>query len=79
MVDKNITVNFASNLGRTAWWGINKAYGVGPITYRGSATDLYSKGKVLNTRDVFGVVQNAFNKSLLPKDPNAIYLVLSSR
>jgi hypothetical protein len=33
----------------------------------------------LTTNSVANVVVNAFNKALLPKDPNGIYLVLSSR
>ena len=30
---KNIIQNFVTNLGSTAWWGINKAYGVGTVAF----------------------------------------------
>ena len=79
---KNIIVNFVRNIGSTPWWRINYAYGgVGPLAYGGSADDAnYSRGKYFaNELAVWGVVQNAFNRNLLPKNPNGIYLVLSSR
>ena len=75
---KNIIQNFVTNLGSTAWWGINKAYGVGTVTFgKGADDSTYSQGK--NLTNVWNVVQNAFNKALLPKDTNGIYVVVSSR
>jgi hypothetical protein len=74
---KNIVQNFVANVGATPYWAINKAYGAGTLTFKKSITDAYSQGKTLN--DPWSVVQNAFNKALLPQDTNGIYLVLSSR
>ena len=74
---KNIIQNFVANVGATPYWAINKAYGAGALTFKKSITDAYSQGKTLN--DPWTVVQNAFNKKLLPQDTNGIYLVLSSR
>jgi hypothetical protein len=48
--------------------------------YRKAISDTaYSQGKSLTSQTVWNVVQNAFNNGSLPADPNAIYLVLSSR
>jgi hypothetical protein len=75
---KSIIQNFVTNLGATTFWAINKPYGVGTIAFKGAIDDAtYSQGK--NLTNPWNVVQNAFNKALLPKDTNAIYLVLSSR
>jgi hypothetical protein len=75
---KNIVQNFVTNVGATAWWAINKPYGVGKLTFKSAISDsTYSQGK--NLTEPWYVVQNAFNKALLPKDTNGIYLVLSSR
>jgi Phosphate-induced protein 1 conserved region len=75
---KTIIQNFVSNLGGTPFWAINNAYGVGNIVYKGDIDDSgYSQGTNLTTP--WNVVQNAFDKALLPQDTNAIYLVLSSR
>jgi len=51
------------------------------FVYRKAYSDTtYSQGKSLaNIQIVWNIVQNAFNKKGLPADPNAIYLVLSSR
>ena len=79
---KNIVRTFVRNIGATAWWRINNAYsGVGALTYGKDVDDAaYSQGKTFASDfAVWNVVQNAFNKNLLPKDTNGIYLVLSSR
>jgi hypothetical protein len=76
--EKNIIQTFVSTLGSTAWWGINKAYGVGTLTFKTGIDDAtYSQGK--NLTKPWTVVQNAFDNKLLPEDTNGIYLVLSSR
>jgi hypothetical protein len=49
------------------------------LVFKKASVDAYSQGKTLTTNSVANVVVNAFNKALLPKDPNGIYLVLSSR
>jgi len=69
------------NIGSTAWWRINNAYGgVGPLTYGGAASDAYSQGRTFaNDNAIWNVVQNAINRRLLPQNTNGIYLVLSSR
>jgi hypothetical protein len=73
-----IIQTFLSGLGSTAYWAINKAYGgVGALVYKGFILDNYSQGKSLEAP--WNVIQNAFNKKLLPQNTNAIYLVLSSR
>ena len=75
---KMIIQNFVMNLGETPYWAINKAYGVGKLVFRGDIDDPdYSQGK--NLTNPWNVVQNIFDKELLPKDQDAIYLVLSSR
>ena len=78
---KNIILNFVQNVGRTAWWRINNAYsGVGPLCFGRAVNDAYSQGKNLaDETAVWQVVQNAFNKNVLPKDTNGVYLVISSR
>jgi hypothetical protein len=76
---KNIILNFVSNVGATPYWAINNGYLVGNLVYKGSANDAYSQGTSLPQSSVLNVVVNAFNRGLLPRDPNGIYLVLSSR
>ena len=72
--------NFVKNIGVTAWWGINKAYGVGTITYKGEASDsCYSQGKNLTIGTIWAAVAAAIKGAELSDDTNGIYLVLSSR
>ena len=67
-----------SGLGSTPWWGINKAYGVGPIVYKGSYADAnYTLGTTLNVP--WALVNNVLYNGRLPADVNAIYMILSSR
>jgi len=68
-----------TNVGATAWWAINRPYGVDNLVYKGAISDNYSQGKTLTTSSIWAVVSNAVIKGLLPKDTNAIYMVLSSR
>ena len=73
-----IIENFITNIGSTPWWAINHGYGgVGPLVYKSSIVDSYSQGTQLD--NPWSVVQNGFDNNLLPQDPNAIYIVLSTR
>lgn len=76
---KSIVQNFLVNIGVTPWWAINKGYGVNNLVYKSSINDNYSQGTVLTLGSIWNVVTRALNLNLLPKDPNGVYLVLSSR
>lgn len=76
---KALIKSFIVALGRSAWWAINKDYGVRSLTYKNASSDNYSQGKDLTVQSVWSIVANAINKRLLPVDTNGIYLVLSSR
>jgi hypothetical protein len=73
-------LNFVKNIGSTAWWAINKNYGVGNIAYKAAIDDTtYSQGKNLTLNSTMYIVYLAMTKGLLPKDTNSIYTVISSR
>jgi len=76
---KTLMQNFVTGLGSTAWWGINKPYGVGNLTFKKAVADNYSQGKNLTTSTVWSSVWNAISTQQLPLDSNGIYLVISSR
>ena len=77
---QSIITTFVTGLGATPWWGITKAYGVGPLVYKGAVSDTtYSQGKNLTVQGVWNVVVNAINTKGLSIDTNAVYLVLTSR
>lgn len=50
----------------------------GLFSVKGASTDHYSQGSNLSDRRVGNVVANAINSGALPKDPNGLYLVLTS-
>ena len=75
----SIVQNFLANIGATPWWAINKGYGVNNLVYKSSINDNYSQGKILTLGYIWNVVTRALNLNLLPKDPNGVYLVLTSR
>ena len=75
----SIVQNFLANIGATPWWAINKGYGVNNLVYKSSINDNYSQGKILTLGSIWNVVTRALNLNLLPKDPNGVYLVLTSR
>jgi hypothetical protein len=73
-------LNFVKNIGSTAWWAINKGYGVGKIVYMSAIDDTtYSQGKSLTVDSTKNIVELAMTNGLLPQDTNSIYTVLSSR
>jgi len=49
------------------------------VTYHGGTTDNYSKGASLNDAAVQSVVSRAITGGKLPKDPNGVYFVLTSK
>jgi hypothetical protein len=85
---KQILVDFASKVGGSGWWNINTTYTNGAGTkltnsvkfvsqYQYTTSSNYSK--VLANWDVDNIVTNTINQNHLPKDPNAVYVVLSSK
>ena len=49
------------------------------VNYLGATTDGYSQGKSLSDNGVKAVVSAAISSGRLPKNPNAVYFVLTSR
>jgi len=76
---KSLMQNFVTGIGTTTWWGINKPYGVGPLTFKKAVADNYSQGKTLTTSSIWSSVYKAISTGQFPLDPNAIYLLISSR
>lgn len=76
---KTLIQNFVTGLGATAWWKINQPYGVNSLTFKKAVVDNYSQGNALTTGTVWASVYKAITSGQIPLDPNAIYLVLSSR
>ena len=80
-----ILTNLAGSIGGSAYFNINTTYYNGSsvpvknaVTYSGSTTDSYSQGTALSDAQVQAVVSTAISSSALPKDPNAVYFVLTS-
>ncbi len=48
------------------------------VTFNGSVTDNYSRGKSLSDSAILGVVSDKITSGALPKDPNGVYFVLTS-
>jgi phosphate-induced protein 1 len=82
---QNILTNFASSLGGSSYFNINTTYYngngqhvTGLAAYAGSTTDSYSHGTALSDAAVQDIVSNAIGGGKLPKDTNAVYMVLTS-
>ena len=80
-----ILTNFASHLGGSSYENINTTYYdgnnqhvSGALNYAGSTTDSYSQGTSLSDAQIQTVVSDAITSGRLPKDPGAIYFVLTS-
>jgi len=77
---------FLSHLGGSPYWHINTTYydAAGQhisdtVTLAGQTTDNYSKGTSLSDAKVWAVVKAAIQSKRLPKDPNGLYFVLTSK
>jgi hypothetical protein len=80
----NILPAFAGSIGGSDYYNINTTYYDGSNTHvtnavnlAGQAYDNYSRGTALSDAQVQSVVTDAINNGL-PKDPNAVYFVLTS-
>jgi hypothetical protein len=81
-----ILIDFASNLGGSGYFQINSLYrnavGVGPsgnLSYIGSIFDNYSRGTSFSSSTDAGLVVGALVvNSLLPVDPDGIYVVFTA-
>jgi hypothetical protein len=84
----SILTSFVQNLGGSAYFNINTTYydivgGVktfynNVLTYGGASNDNYSQGTSLSDAQIQSVVSSAISSAALPKDTNAVYLVLTS-
>jgi Phosphate-induced protein 1 conserved region len=81
----SILTDFASSIAPSPYFNINTTYtnsagGRVPnlIHYAGFMNDNYSQGTSLSDAQIQTVVSNAITSNALPKDPNAVYFVLTS-
>jgi hypothetical protein len=82
----SIVPDFVNNLGGSPYWNINTTYYDASsahikniVTLKGQTTDSYSQGTTLTDAAVFSVVKSAIASGALPTDPNAVYMVLTSK
>ena len=80
-----ILSDFALSIGGSTYWAINTQYAdtsgnrpANAVSYGGSTTDAYSKGKSISDGDIQSIVSNAIKSKKLPSDANAVYFVLTS-
>ena len=86
--DKGILTDFATSIGGSPYFNINKTYFdqsnvhvTGAVSYSGFTTDAYSQGPAstsLSDTQILNVVNSAISSGRLPKDSNAVYFVLTS-
>src|SRR5258708_16145837 len=82
----SILTDFANTIGGSPYFNINTTYYNGShqyvsnsVAFGGSTNDSYSHGKNLSDAAIQGIVTNALNAGSLPKDPNGVYFVLTSK
>lgn len=86
----SILTDEANGVGGTPYFNINTTYFYtangttrtnvqNHVAYGGSTNDNYSQGSRLSDRKVAAVVSHAISSGALPKDPNGVYFVLSSK
>jgi len=81
----SILGDLAASLGGSPYYNINTTYYDGnnnkvsnAVAAPSSVADNYSYGKALSDSDVLNVVSDAISSNSLPKDPNGVYVVLTS-
>ena len=77
--------NLALSLGGSPYYNINTTYYDGSnnkvsnaVATPASTVDSYSRGTALSDSDVQAIVSNSISSGALPKDPNGVYMVLTS-
>jgi hypothetical protein len=77
---KSIIQTFGIGVGGSSWWPINSAYGVGymPTVYLVTDTT-YSAGTYLTPQGMWNYIASLTNRGFLPLNPNAIYMLVTSR
>jgi hypothetical protein len=78
---KSIIQTFASGVGGTPWWSINRQYsGVGQMPLLYIVTDTtYSAGTYLTAQAMWNYIRSLTNRGILPLNSNAVYMLVTSR
>lgn len=81
---QQILRDFATSVGGSPYFSINKTYSAGGYTisgnviFGGETADAYSQGSRLRDSSVLTIVNNAITQGKLPRDPYGVYFVLTS-